>query len=231
MNNQNLSICGHEGCWQVRREGGKHIILFSKICPCLSLDLCYLLWHFPSDPGQRCEEWWEWVTCFLAWRRWIQRSCGRWTSLRRMSFISEWQTQCYDVSRVSKMWTTATVSQTGSLKQPYAWPCCEGGGTLPLTTSEDACRSWGKQLPIVIFDDENSDTGSSLSMDTGVLSTASERVKRVSQHLTFSQTWLLFGQVIQRVNTSSQLKDGDGEDCFLDDLQYSSEEMWTECQV
>ena len=66
-----------------------------------------------------------------------------------------------------------------------------------VNIAEDASRSWGKPLPTVIFDDENSDTRSSLSMDTGVLSTASERVKRISQHLKPSpKMWLLFGQVI-----------------------------------
>ena len=74
---------------------------------------------------------------------------------------SEWQTQCYNLN----------------------WPRCEGGGTLPQKTSEDATRSWGKLLPLVIFDKENSDIGSFLSMDTGVLSIGSGHVKHVSQHL------------------------------------------------
>ena len=161
--------------------------IIKKICTWLSVDLCDLaannstLTHDStvkndesegpvSEPGANGDR--EAAVCEPRWGLSLNFSAAQVHDRIYKSFDfnfvsfslfqqSEWQTQCYDVS----------------------WPRCEGGGTLPQTTSEDASRSWGKPLPLVIFDEENSDTRSSLSMGTGVLSIASGHEKPVSQHL------------------------------------------------
>ena len=75
----------------------------------------------------------------------------------------EWQTQCYDVN----------------------WPRCEGGGTLPPTTSEDASRSWGMPLPLVILTRRTQRLGH-LSLWTQVASPSPLDTWNAS-HSTFSQ--------------------------------------------